>query len=155
MDPFYKNKKVILVDDSNTVRQIIRGELEAMGFAKDNVEAAVDGKQAFELITATKFDLIISDWIMPNMDGLELLKTVKSDERFKGVPFLMVTSESDKEKTKEAFESGADQYITKPFDKETLDQTIQLLLHEAVVFGDKKVMVIDDSYTIRQIIMKN
>ncbi len=155
MENHLKSKKILLADDSSTVRRIIKKELVEIGIPSENIEEVEDGALALEFITASKLDLIISDWNMPNMTGLELLKSVKKDPNLSGIPFLMVTSESDKEKTNEAFESGADQFITKPFDKESLGKTILFLLHEAADFADKKVMVVDDSPTFRKIVIKN
>lgn len=90
---------------------------------------------------------------MPKMSGLELLKKVKEDELFKNIPFLMVTSEADKEK--EAFQSGADQYITKPFTGDILAKIVAQLLAKPVVFEEKKVLTVDDSASMRSILVKN
>lgn len=117
------------------------------------LEEANDGRLAWSLLKQTSFDLIISDWNMPKMSGLELLKKVKEDELFKNIPFLMVTSEADKEK--EAFQSGADQYITKPFTGDILAKIVAQLLAKPVVFEEKKVLTVDDSASMRSILVKN
>ena len=119
------------------------------------LEEANDGRLAWSLLKQTSFDLIISDWNMPKMSGLELLKKVKADEQLKNIPFLMVTSEADKEKEEEAFQSGADQYITKPFTEEVLARTVTQLLTKPVVFEEKKVLVVEDSPSMRSIPVKN
>ncbi len=117
------------------------------------LEEASNGRLAWSLLKQTSFDLIISDWNMPKMSGLELLKKVKEDELFKNIPFLMVTSEADKEK--EAFQSGADQYITKPFTGDILAKIVAQLLAKPVVFEEKKVLTVDDSASMRSILVKN
>jgi CheY-like chemotaxis protein len=151
----FKVKKVLLADDSSTARQIIKRELIQMGFDDQNIRDAADGEQALKFLAKTGFDMIISDWHMPNMDGLELLKAVKGDNRFKKIPFLMLTTEAEKNKISQAFESSADQYIGKPFTSEPFRQTINKLLVGSNSFDDKKVLVIDDSAVLRTILAKN
>lgn len=151
----YKDKSVLLVDDSMTIRQILSNELKGVGFRQANIRETKDGRLAWALLDKGKFDLIISDWNMPEMDGLSLLKNVKRDERFKNIPFVMITSETDKERENEAFHSGADQYITKPFKTSVLEKTVLHLLVKPPVFEEKKVLVVDDSSTMRSILIKN
>ncbi len=155
MNDDFSGMSILLTDDSPTIRQIITNELIEMGFRFSNIREAKDGRLAFSLLNQTNFDLIISDWNMPRMDGLELLKKVKADDQFKNIPFLMVTSESDKKKEEEAFQSGADQYITKPFTGVNLAKTIAQLLEKPVVFEEKKVLVVEDSSSMRSILVKN
>jgi len=151
----FKNKKVLLADDSSTARQIIKRELIMMGFEDQNIRDAADGEQALKFLGKTDFHMIISDWHMPNMDGLELLKAVKGDGRFKAIPFLMLTSEAEREKISKAFESSADQYIGKPFTSVPFQKTINKLLLGSSSYEDKKVMIIDDSAVLRSILAKN
>lgn len=155
MSEAFADISVLLVDDSPTIRQIIANELKNMGFHLSNIREAKDGQLAWSQLKQASFDLIISDWHMPNMSGLELLIKVKGDQQLKNIPFLMVTSEADKEKEREAFHSGTDQYITKPFTGEILEKTIAQLLTKPVVFGEKKVLVVEDSSSMRAIIVKN
>ena len=110
--------KVMLVDDSNTMRRIQRNTVEQAGFA-DIVEA-VDGKDAFEKLSANMADVVLLDWNMPNMDGITFLKTIRGIERFNSVKVIMCTSESEKAKILEAIKSGANSYIVKPFTPEVL-----------------------------------
>lgn len=151
----FKNKKVLLADDSSTARQIIKRELIKMGFEDQNVRDAADGVQALKFLAKTEFHMIISDWHMPNMDGLALLKAVKADGRFKKIPFLMLTTEAEKEKISKAFELSADQYIGKPFTSKPFQQIVNKLLFGSSSYDDKKVLVIDDSAVLRTILSKN
>lgn len=151
----FKNKKVLLADDSSTARQIIKRELIIMGFEDQNIRDAADGVQALKLLAKSEFHMIISDWHMPNLDGLALLKAVKADAQFKSIPFLMLTTEAEKNKISEAFESSADQYIGKPFTSVPFQQTINKLLIGSTSFNDKKVLVIDDSAVLRTILARN
>jgi len=151
----FKNKKVLLVDDSSTARQIIKRELFQMGFEDQNVRDAADGEQALKFLAKTEFHMIISDWYMPNMDGLELFKAVKTDNRFKNIPFLMLTTEAEKNKISQAYESSTDQYIGKPFKTDPFRQIVNKLLLGSHSYDDKKVLVIDDSAVLRTILAKN
>jgi CheY-like chemotaxis protein len=145
----------MVVDDSQTIRQIITNELRKMGFEERNITGMSDGQQAQTHLKTEKADLIISDWNMPKMSGLELLKVVKSSPDLKDIPFLMITSESEENKITQAFESGADQYVTKPFKPQLFTETVDKLMLTSKEYGDKKVMVIDDSKPMRQIIINN
>lgn len=155
MSDAYADMSVLLVDDSQTIRQIIVNELINIGFRLSKIQETSDGQLALSRLKQSSFDLIISDFHMPKINGLELLIKVKEDERLKNIPFLMVTSETDKEKEEEAFQSGADQYITKPFSGKFLEKTIIQLLTKPVVFGEKKVLVVEDSSSMRSILVKN
>lgn len=155
MKKSFENKKALLVDDSPTIRQIVKSQLKQMGFNEDNIKDAKDGRFALKILDDMKFDLIICDWNMPNMDGLSLLKVVKERESLKGTPFVMLTSETDEKKKMEVFESGVDQYITKPFEPATLQKTVENLLRESVTFADKRALIIDDSKPMRLILIKN
>jgi two-component system chemotaxis response regulator CheY len=120
MDP---NIKILIVDDFSTMRKIIRNILTQLGFK--NILEADDGTTALEILKKEKVDLIISDWNMPKMSGLELLKTVRSDENLKDVPFVMVTAEAQKENILEAIKYKVNQYIVKPFTPETLKEKLE------------------------------
>ncbi|NPA48424.1 MAG: response regulator [Thermodesulfobacteria bacterium] len=118
------NMKVLVVDDFATMRRIIKNILLQLGFK--NIIEADDGTTAWEILDkGEKVDLIISDWNMPKMTGIELLKKVRSDERFKDLPFLMVTAEAQKENIIEAVKYKVSQYIVKPFTPETLQEKLQ------------------------------
>jgi len=122
------NIKILVVDDFATMRKIIKNILTQLGF-KDIIEAD-DGTTALELLKKQKVDLIISDWNMPKMPGIELLKAVRSDENLKDIKFIMVTAEAQKENVVEAIKHGVNQYVVKPFTPETLKEKLEK------VFGD-------------------
>jgi len=112
--------KVLIVDDYKTMLRIMRNLLRQLGF--ENVDEAIDGTQALEVLRASeeKFGLIISDWNMEPMTGIELLRHVRSDEKFQQTPFIMVTAESKSENVIAAKEAGVSNYIVKPFNAGTL-----------------------------------
>ena len=114
--------KFLVVDDFSTMRRILRGLLKEMGC--NNVDEAEDGVAALNLLRNQKFDFIVSDINMPNMNGFELLKAVKADESLKHIPVLMVTAEARKEDIVLAAQSGASGYIVKPFTKATLEEKV-------------------------------
>ena len=121
--PIDPNIKILIVDDFSTMRKIIRNILTQLGFK--NILEADDGTTALEILKKEKVDLIISDWNMPKMSGLELLKAVRSDENLKDVPFVMVTAEAQKENILEAIKYKVNQYIVKPFTPETLKEKLE------------------------------
>ena len=114
---------ILIVDDFDTMRRIIKGALKEIGFY--NFIEANDGKSALGKLDKEKVDLIVSDWIMPNMNGIELLKTFKKDEKLRKIPFIMVTAEGHKGHVLEAINAGVDNYIVKPFTPETLQEKIK------------------------------
>lgn len=115
--------KVLVVDDFATMRRIVKGALKQLGF-KDIIEAE-DGKAAFDELKKEKVGLIVSDWNMPNMTGLELLKAVRGDNGLKDIPFLMVTAEGQKDNVVEAIKSGVSNYVVKPFTPDTFSEKLQ------------------------------
>jgi two-component system, chemotaxis family, chemotaxis protein CheY len=121
----YDGKKVLVVDDSNVMRQIIKKTLKELGFA--DITDAEDGAAGFKKLGEGAFDLVVSDWNMPKMTGIEFLKAVRADAGLKATNFLMVTSEADKEKIMEAVEAGVSQYIVKPFNANQLEEKIQAI----------------------------
>ncbi len=124
----YEIKKVIVVDDSSVMRQIIKNNLKQLGFEQSNLVDAEDGEQALKMINEDEVDLVIADWNMPKMTGIDLLKAIRSDGALKELPFMMVTSEADKEKIMEAVQSGVNQYIVKPFNATQLEEKIKEIL---------------------------
>jgi two-component system chemotaxis response regulator CheY len=121
----YETKKVIVVDDSSVMRQIIKNNLKQLGFEPTNLLDAEDGGQALRKMREAEVDLVVSDWNMPKMTGIDLLKAVRSDEGLKELPFLMVTSEADRDKIMEAVQEGVNQYIVKPFNASQLEEKIK------------------------------
>ena len=119
------SKKVLVVDDSSVMRQIIKNNLKQLGFNHDNLTDAEDGASGLKKLGEGSVDLIVSDWNMPKMTGLEFLKAVRADANFKSIPFIMVTSEAEKEKIVEAVQAGVSQYIVKPFNANALEEKIK------------------------------
>lgn len=113
-----KNMDVLIVDDYRTMLRIIRNLLKQLGF--NNVDEATDGQEALAAMRKKHYGLVISDWNMEPMTGLQLLKAVRADEALKGTPFIMVTAESKTENVLEAKKAGVNNYIVKPFNAETL-----------------------------------
>ena len=121
------NVKILIVDDFATMRKILKNLLFQMGLK--NVIEADDGTTALEVLAKEKVDLIISDWNMPKMTGIELLKAVRNDENLKSVKFIMVTAESQKENVIEAIKLGVNQYVVKPFTPEVLREKLDKVLN--------------------------
>ena len=117
-----KNLKFLIVDDFSTMRRIVRNSLKELGYT--NVDEAEDGVAAFNKLRTTHFDFVVSDWNMPNMSGIELLKAIRADANLKSLPVLMVTAEAKKENIIEAEEAGANGYVLKPFTIATLEQKL-------------------------------
>lgn len=116
------NMRILSVDDFSTMRRIIKNLLKQLGY--HNVLEADDGTAALEMLRRQKIDLVISDWNMPKMTGIELLKAIRADESLKQIPLLMVTAEAQRENVIEAAKAGANNYIVKPFTSETLKDKI-------------------------------
>ena len=114
--------KFLVVDDFSTMRRIVRNLLKELGFT--NVDEAEDGVAALQKLQGGGFDFIVSDWNMPNMDGLTLLQTVRADAALKGLPVLMITAEAKKENIIAAAQAGASGYIVKPFTAGTLNEKL-------------------------------
>jgi two-component system chemotaxis response regulator CheY len=117
-----KNLKFLVVDDFSTMRRIVRNLLKELGFV--NVDEAEDGMVALQKLRGDKFDFVVSDWNMPNMDGLTLLQNIRADEALKKIPVLMVTAEAKKENIVAAAQAGASGYVVKPFTAVTLDEKL-------------------------------
>jgi len=123
----YDSKKVLVVDDSSVMRQIIKNTLKQLGFGAANISDADNGDAGWKKVKDAVPDLIVSDWNMPKMTGIDLLKQVRSEDALKGIPFLIVTSEGNKEKIMEAIQAGVNQYIVKPFNANQLEEKIQAI----------------------------
>jgi two-component system chemotaxis response regulator CheY len=121
-----KNMNVLIVDDYKTMLRIIRNLLKQLGF--ENVEEATDGGMALAKLREKSYGLVISDWNMEPMTGLQLLKEVRADARLKNTPFIMVTAESKTENVVSAKQAGVNNYIVKPFNAETLKSKISAVL---------------------------
>lgn len=123
-----KDMSILVVDDFPTMRRIVRSLLKELGFT--NVEEAEDGKDALGKIRAGSFEFIISDWNMPNLDGLEMLKQIRADDALKALPVLMITAEAKKENIIAAAKAGASGYIVKPFTAATLEEKLNKILEK-------------------------
>jgi two-component system chemotaxis response regulator CheY len=115
--------RILVVDDMSTMRRIIRTILNQLGYS--NIEEAENGKQALAKLKSEKFDFVITDWNMPEMDGLTLVKQIRSDPELKHLPVLMVTAEAKKENVLEALKAGVNNYIVKPFTPEVLKEKME------------------------------
>lgn len=120
-----KDMSVLVVDDFATMRKIVRGCLKQLGF--ENVVEATDGAMALEKLKTGDFRLIVSDWNMPNMMGIDLLRAVRGDTKLKAIPFLMVTAEAQKENVIEAAKAGVSNYIVKPFTPDQLQAKLEAI----------------------------
>lgn len=114
--------KILVVDDFSTMRRIIRNLLKELGFP--NVTEAEDGIDALKKLEAGGFEFVVSDWNMPNMSGIDLLRSIRSTPTLKHLPVLMVTAEAKKENIIEAAQAGANGYIVKPFTAAVLDEKL-------------------------------
>ncbi|MGA1847020.1 response regulator [Deferribacter abyssi] len=117
---------IITVDDSSTMRRIIKNTLHKIGFS--NVLEASNGVEALEVLSKNSVDLIITDWNMPEMDGLTFVKTVRANKEYDEIPILMVTTEAAKEDILIALKSGVNNYVVKPFTPDTLKEKVFKLL---------------------------
>ena len=121
--------KILVVDDFSTMRRIVKNVLKQLGF--ENIEEAEDGVQALAKLQIGGFGFMVSDWNMPNMDGLQLLKSVRADPVLKGLPVLMVTAEAEKHMVVTAIQAGVNNYVVKPFTaeifKEKMDKIFERL----------------------------
>jgi two-component system chemotaxis response regulator CheY len=123
--------RVLVVDDFPTMRRIVRSLLRQLGF--ENVDEAENGEDALKKLRSAEYGLVISDWNMPVMEGLELLKHIRNDPQLKDIPFLMVTAEAEKEKVIEAIKSGVDNYIVKPFTGDALKEKLEKIAQKKSV----------------------
>ena len=117
-----KNMKILIVDDFSTMRRIIKNLLRDLGFS--NTQEADDGLTALPMLKAGNFDFLVTDWNMPGMQGIDLLKEVRADAELAGLPVLMVTAEQKREQIIEAAQAGVNGYIVKPFTAQTLKEKI-------------------------------
>ena len=117
-----KNMKILVVDDFSTMRRIVKNLLGDLGFK--NIEEADDGNTALPKLQSGNFDFLVTDWNMPGMTGIDLLKAVRADPNLSSLPVLMVTAESKREQIIEAAQAGVNGYVVKPFTAGTLEEKI-------------------------------
>lgn len=120
--PADANMKILVVDDMSTMRRIVKNILKQLGFS--NMEEAENGQDALVKLRAESYGFVVSDWNMPVMPGIELLRAIRADEKLKHIPVLMVTAEAQKENLIEAIQAGVNNYIVKPFTAETMQDKI-------------------------------
>ena len=114
--------RILVVDDFSTMRRIVRNLLKELGFT--NVDEAEDGQVALHKLRSQPYEFVVSDWNMPNMTGIELLRAVRADTQLRHLPFLMITAEAKRENIIEAAQAGASGYIVKPFTAATLEEKL-------------------------------
>ena len=120
--------KFLVVDDFSTMRRIVRNLLKELGFT--NVDEAEDGAVALQKLNSAQFDFVVTDWNMPNMDGLEMLKSIRADPALCKLPVLMVTAEAKKENIIAAAQAGASGYIVKPFTAATMSEKLEKIFEK-------------------------
>lgn len=123
-----KNMKILVVDDFSTMRRIVINLLKELGFG--NTQEADDGKTALPMLQSGDFDFLVTDWNMPGMTGLELLKAVRADANLSSLPVLMVTAEAKKDQIVEAARAGVNGYVVKPFTAVTLKEKIDKIFEQ-------------------------
>ncbi|MBB3182902.1 two-component system chemotaxis response regulator CheY [Halomonas fontilapidosi] len=123
-----KDMSILVVDDFPTMRRIVRSLLKELGFT--NVEEAEDGQDALNKLKNGSFEFVVSDWNMPNLDGLEMLKQIRADSALKDLPVLMVTAEAKKENIIAAAQAGASGYVVKPFTSATLEEKLNKIFEK-------------------------
>ncbi|TAM05202.1 MAG: chemotaxis protein CheY [Paraburkholderia sp.] len=128
-----KGMKILVVDDFPTMRRIVRNLLKELGYS--NVDEAEDGAAGLARLRSGNYEFVISDWNMPNLDGLAMLKEIRADANLKHLPVLMVTAESKKENIIAAAQAGASGYVVKPFTAATLDEKLNKILEKMAKAG--------------------
>jgi len=122
--------KILIVDDVSTMRRIIKNLLRDLGF--NNIKEAADGNTALPMLQHDNVDFLVTDWNMPGMTGIDLLKAVRADEKLAALPVLMLTAESNREQIIEAAQAGVNGYIVKPFTAVTLKEKIDRIFERVV-----------------------
>ena len=120
--PADPNMKILVVDDMSTMRRIVKNILKQLGF--NNLEEAENGQEALKKLKADTYGFVVSDWNMPVMMGIDMLRAIRADEKLKTIPVLMVTAEAQKENLMEAARAGVSNYVVKPFTAETMQEKI-------------------------------
>ncbi len=125
---FAPTTRILVIDDMSSIRDLVKNTLKAMGY--DKITLAEDGQQGLDILlrlrdTPESIELVISDWNMPVLKGLDLLKTVRADKRWRDLPFVLLTSESEREQVTEAVLAGVSQYIVKPFTLKIFEEKLK------------------------------
>ena len=121
--------KILVVDDSSTMRRIIGNVIMQLGFNKEDYDEAEDGVKAWKMLNEGQYDIILTDWNMPNMNGLELVKKIRAEGSHIKVPIIMITTEGGRGEVIAALRAGVNNYIVKPFPVETLKEKLDSVLN--------------------------
>ena len=130
-----KNMKILVVDDFSTMRRIVRNLLVELGFSNTLIQEADDGNNALAMLRANSFDMVVTDWNMPNMTGIELLQAIRAEPKLKGLPVLMVTAENNREQIIAAAQAGVNGYVVKPFTANTLKEKLDKIFERLAASG--------------------
>ncbi|MGN6120686.1 MAG: chemotaxis response regulator CheY [Rhodanobacter sp.] len=130
-----KNMKILVVDDFSTMRRIVRNLLVELGFSNPLIQEADDGENAIAMLRSQPFDLVVTDWNMPNMTGIDLLKAIRAEASLKGLPVLMVTAENNRDQIIAAAQAGVNGYIVKPFNAVTLKEKLTKIFERLAAAG--------------------
>ena len=130
-----KNMKILVVDDFSTMRRIVRNLLVELGFSNPLIQEADDGENALVMLRTMPFDLVVTDWNMPNMTGIDLLRAIRAEAALKGLPVLMVTAENNRDQIIAAAQAGVNGYIVKPFTAVTLKEKLTKIFERIAASG--------------------
>lgn len=130
-----KNMKILVVDDFSTMRRIVRNLLVELGFTNTLIQEADDGENAMVMLRSQPFDMVVTDWNMPNMTGIDLLRAIRAEASLKGMPVLMVTAENNRDQIIAAAQAGVNGYIVKPFTAATLQEKLTKIFERLAAAG--------------------
>lgn len=130
-----KNMKILVVDDFSTMRRIVRNLLVELGFTNTLIQEADDGNNALVMLKSQPFDMVVTDWNMPNMTGIDLLRAIRAEPALKGLPVLMVTAENNRDQIIAAAQAGVNGYIVKPFNAVTLKEKLTKIFERLAAAG--------------------
>ena len=127
--------KILVVDDFSTMRRIVRNLLVELGFSNTLIQDADDGENALTMLRNSSFDMVVTDWNMPNMTGIDLLRAIRADAALKSMPVLMVTAENNRDQIIAAAQAGVNGYIVKPFTAATLQEKLSKIFERLAASG--------------------
>ncbi len=127
--------KILVVDDFSTMRRIVRNLLVELGFSGTLIQEADDGENALVMLKSQPFDMVVTDWNMPNMTGIDLLRAIRAEAALKGLPVLMVTAENNRDQIIAAAQAGVNGYIVKPFTAATLQEKLSKIFERLAAAG--------------------
>ena len=127
--------KILVVDDFSTMRRIVRSLLVELGFSSQLIQDADDGENALIMLRKQSFDMVVTDWNMPNMTGIDLLRAIRAEDAWKGLPVLMVTAENNRDQIIAAAQAGVNGYIVKPFTAATLKEKLTKIFERIAASG--------------------